>query len=393
MTGPDASRSVALDFAVTDVALRSPGTCLASDGACGHVVVTVDGEACNAIDEVFNSVAIAPPARAALAQCPGPVGSHTITLSLAHDDRSPWLVEEAPVAASVSVVAELPPLLARFGGEDGMQALAAEMIERQLGTSTISAHFRNASVNHDAMEICLAEMFEKVADPEGASGDTDCELDMAAAHAGLGISQVDMDDWLQQFAGATASLGITETDAAEFTELLAVSASGIVEDPDNNATLYQRLGRRPGISAIVQSFAMILSMNAQLSRYFLNDEGLPEYSEIFAVCLTRMLGSLDGPFIYGEEFPLEPALEEAGRNCRGMVDSHAGLTSAPPTSAPIGPDEFLEVALVLVASLEYHEVPSEDIDLLVQAMNLPDLCERIVVAPPECAALFPPEAR
>ena len=81
---------------------------------------------------------------------------------------------------------------------------------------------------------------------------------------------------------------------------------------------------------------------------------------------------------------------EAGRNCRGMVASHEDMTSAPPQSNPIGPDEFLEVALILVAALEYHEVPPDDINLLVEAMNLPGLCSQIIANPDECEVLFPP---
>ncbi len=393
-TGPDSDRPVMLSFETSGVQLRAPGTCLASDGPCGHVQILVDGPACNADGSPFNSIAVSSPARASLARCPEAAGTHTVTLSLAHDDRSPWLDDEAPIAVSVAVTAELPPLLARLGGRPALQALAASMIERQLGTSSINAYFRNASVDQARMELCMGALFEQLASPGStAATDLGCETDMQAAHAGLGTSRADMDDWLAQFDAAAASVGIAPGDFDELLALIGAASGGIVEDPENDATLYQRLGRRPGIWAAVQTFSTKLAMNAQVSRYFLNDDGIPEYSEVFAVCLARLLGSLDGPFVYGEEFPLEPALFEAGRNCRGMVESHEDSVSAPPQSSPIGPDEFLEVALALVSALEYHEVPPADIDLLVGAMNLPALCSQILAGPSECELLFPSAGR
>jgi len=389
MVSPDADRSVAVSFTTQGITLKAPGSCLASDGNCGHVVVQVDGAECNVQGSAFNSIATDSPARAALVRCEVQAGSHTISLSIARDDRSPWMDDDEPIAASVGVDAILPPLLDRLGGQAGMQALASEMIERQLGTSSINAYFRNGGIDMERMELCMAAVFEQTADPAGtAIADAGCTDDMGAAHAGLGTSQADMDDWLVQFMAAGASTGMTAPDFAEFAALVGSHGPSIVEDPTNDATLYQRLGRRPGIWAVVQSFGVKLSMHAQVSRYFLGDDGIPEYSEVFAVCLTRLLGSLDGPFLYGEEVPYEPALAEEGRDCRGMVESHENMTSAAPANAPIGPDEFWEVAIILLASLEYHEVPQADIDALVGAMNLPGLCEAIIENPAECDQLF-----
>ncbi|MCO4770131.1 MAG: hypothetical protein KDA24_08890 [Deltaproteobacteria bacterium] len=385
-TAPDAERSLMVDFTTTNLILKAPGTCLASDGPCGHVVVQVDGETCNADGTAFNSIATTSPARANLARCSEAAGSHTVTLSVARDDRTAWTADDVAISASVTVTAALPPLLERLGGPEGLRSLAGRIIEGQIATSSVSGYFRNDSVDHEQMEICLGEMLVSMVD-QGSPVPSECDTDMGAVHAGLGISGADFDDWLAIFDAAGSAEGVPPEDLDVLRASLNALGDQIVEDPDSDASLYQRLGRRPGIGTVAQTFATKLSMHAEVSRYFLNDDGLPEYSPVLAVCLTRLLGGLDGPFDYGGE-AFEPALDAEGRQCRGMVESHDGVTSAAPQSAPIGPAEFLEVAFILVDALLYHEVPQEDVDIIVQAMNLPALCTQIIADPTECDGLF-----
>lgn len=386
VTGTEADRPVTVEFTVEGVTLAAPGSCLAKDGPCGHVRVTVDGAACNGEGSAFNAVAVASPARAALGRCALVEGQHEIRLSLVGDDGAPYTVDGTAVQARVSVSATVPPLLDRLGGEAGLEALAEAMMERQLEAPEINAYFRNASVNHAQVTACMAVMFQSMLG--SAPEDGDCELDMAAAHEGLGISTADFDDWLIQYDAAAVDLGIGPEDAGEFRAMLG-GLTGMIEDPDSDATLYQRLGRRPGIEYAVEHFVNHLLADPVVARYFLDANGLPDYSPTFSVCLTRLLGSLDGPFIYGEGYPYERWLEEAGRPCRSMADSHDQMTSAPPEENPIRGEEFLQVVGVLVDTLVYLEVPQSEIDLLAAAMNLPVLCDQILGDPTECAALFP----
>ena len=267
--------------------------------------------------------------------------------------------------------------------------LADVIIAAQLEDPRINGYFRNASIDHDNMAVCMAEVFESFATGQ-PPGDADCELDMASVHAGLGVSTVDFDDWVENLETAMDGLGIAPADAAEFVAAVVPAGDDIIEDPDSNATLYQRLGRRPGIDHAVFHFVNKILMNPQVARYFLDADGLPDYSSTFNTCLVRLLGSLDGPFIYGEGFPLESTLADEGRACRDMAATHQNMTSAPPEEDPITGAEFLEVAGALVDALLYLQVPQEDIDLLVAAMNLPALCNAILGDPSECTLLFPP---
>jgi len=389
-TAPDGDRTVAVAFEVDAITLRSPGTCLTADAPCGHVRVSVDGGACSSVGDGFNSIAVASPAQARLVQCAAAAGVHAVRLVVTHDDGTPWMdSHREEIAAEVTLTAVVPDLFTRLGSEQGMRDLADAMIVRQLADPNISAYFRNASIDQDTMAACMANVFEAMARGQGA-GDSDCDMDMASVHAGLGISMNDFDDWIAQLFVALGTLGIADADAEEFVATLQPLGGEVVEDPTSDATLYQRLGRRPGLEAAVGMFASKLLMDPVVARYFLDASGMPDYSDTFALCLVRLLGSLDGPFIYGGGYPLEPILADEGRACRGMTEAHSGMTSAAPESAPITGIEFVHVVGALHDTLHYLQVPPADIDLLVEAMNAPALCEQILADPTECAVLFPP---
>ena len=390
LTAADGDRTVPIAFDLTGIALKGPGTCLTTDGPCGHIRVLVDGDACNSAGGAFNSIATATPARASLGRCAVSAGSHTVRLVIARTNGAPWLdAAGAEISAEVRITAEIPPLIDRLGGADGIQALTAAMVARQLEDPNINAYFRNASIDHDNMALCMGEAFTVLATGIPME-DSDCESDLGESHAGLGVSRIDLDDWMANLDAAMGAQGIAPADAAEFVALVGPAGEQVVEDPTNDATLYQRLGRRPGLTAAVGVFVNHILGDPVVARYFLDADGLPDYSQTFSLCLVRMLGSLDGPFVYGEGFPLEPQLADEGRACRDMATSHQNLTSAPPDSSPITGVEFLQVAGILVDTLVYLQVPQSEIDLLVEAMNLPALCTAILADPSECATLFPP---
>ena len=101
----DDDSSVPVSFRAGFFRLEPPGEC-PYDEHCGHAVLTVDGDACNAEGQPYN--AIAPTAdstelTAKLALCPTYFGEHTLTVTLVNDGGE----EEA--TASVTVTVPHPP--------------------------------------------------------------------------------------------------------------------------------------------------------------------------------------------------------------------------------------------------------------------------------------------
>jgi hypothetical protein len=100
-----AGNTVPVSFMVTNFLLKAPGTCLATDGACGHVHVKVDANACNntAAQKPYNNAGFASPINANLSFCTMPAGSHTISLELHNNDHTPVLDPTSGLVISASV--------------------------------------------------------------------------------------------------------------------------------------------------------------------------------------------------------------------------------------------------------------------------------------------------
>jgi len=78
-----------LAFSVTDFTLAAPGTCPITDGACGHVHLKIDGDACDNTPMMapYNAAGAASPLTANFALCAKPKGAHSALLYLEHDNH------------------------------------------------------------------------------------------------------------------------------------------------------------------------------------------------------------------------------------------------------------------------------------------------------------------
>ena len=97
--------TVPVMFGVMNFLLKAPGTCVAADGACGHVHLKVDGAACNdtAGMKPYNNAGFASPINANLAFCPMATGAHTISLELHNNDHTPVLDPTTMMVISTNV--------------------------------------------------------------------------------------------------------------------------------------------------------------------------------------------------------------------------------------------------------------------------------------------------
>lgn len=375
----DAPRTLPVAFTLTGFTLRDPGTCLASEAPCGHVLVHVDGDACNADGADFNAAGDRSPIGAAMVHCPDSTGDHSVRLSLASDDRTPWTRPDgAPVEATVAVTTEVPPLYSRLGGGERIRGIVSAALGLHiLPDNRINAYFHNGSLDLSTIVDCLAA---QLGEASGGPEEYTCRS-MIEAHAGLGISAADFADFVLHVEEAALYGGVGPADAAEVVAILETTESDIVEDPGGDNTLYQRLGRRPGIEAVVDGFADSLLSDLSISPFFVPEGGTgPVYSARTGVCFTRLICAIDGPCEYGEG--TEPLLD--GDPCLSMRDSHADRTDTQGTAIALA--HFGRVADLLVEQLDAAGVAPLDQELVVGAL-IPTCCD-IVGDNDECQALF-----
>jgi len=145
-------------------------------------------------------------------------------------------------------------LCSRLGGADaGIPELVTNFLGKVLVNDKINGYFLNSDVDGGALGVCVVKQLGALAGCEGVV--YDCK-DMVEAHAGLGISQQDFDDFVVDFVAAydehTATHpDLTDADKTTIGDALGGMAGDIVADPSNDMTVYQRVGRKPAIKALI----------------------------------------------------------------------------------------------------------------------------------------------
>ncbi len=275
-----------------------------------------------------------------------------------------------------------PTMCDRLGGEEGLGALHTGFLGEVLLDERINAYFLNAPVSGDNLISCLSDQVGEAIECPGVV--YACKS-MAAAHDGMGISAEDFADLAEDYSAALdghqiANPEVTDGDKAAIMELLAGMEADIVEDPDGVQTIYQRLGRKPAIKALIgspevdKSFLSVLVDDAMVNGFFTD----ANYVRL-GTCFTRQLGSIDGPVLYTQEVDSPgPGVDEgvsADDPCADMLSSHVGLKDSKDDSL-ITMLDFTQVLQDMVTAMDAAGIP--DGDQLGILGVLGPLCEDIV---------------
>jgi len=281
------------------------------------------------------------------------------------------------------------PICAHLGGIDGIAELVTNFLGVVLTDDRINAYFLSNTIDFTALGTCVVTQLGEATGCEGVT--YSCKT-MVAAHAGLGISTLDFMDFAEDFttawdAHAGTHPDVTVEDYDAVLTVLGSMAPDIVEDADNNVTVYQRVGRKPAIKGLIgdpgapDSFVGVVAANAAINGFF----GASDFMRL-NTCLTRQVHSIDGPNTYGlERDGLPPGVDPGASQaapCRDMMSSHADLVDANDNMG-ISIDDFLELVDNLVTAMNTAGVPMADQNLILGALG--PLCPMIVtVQPADC---------
>jgi len=265
-------------------------------------------------------------------------------------------------------------LYERLGQEPGIRGVVNDFVERISEDEKINGYFLNSSVDADRLAGCLVKQLgaatggpQVYPDPAGTAGG--CR-GMAAAHQGLGISTIDLNDLVGHLVTALTGAGVAADDIETIAAVLEPLAGDIVEDPGNNATVYQRVGRKPAIATVVTNFENRVIADARVNGFFASLTSTTRLHK----CLTRQVCSIDGPCQYGEEVPAEFPGLSTQFPCRDMTATHLGLYDE--NAGPITIDDFNAIVENLVTELTAAGVAADDIAAIGGALG--PMCATIV---------------
>ncbi len=220
-------------------------------------------------------------------------------------------------------------LYERLGGTEIIEAAVEGLFERVLQDPKVNAHFHNSHVDIEHIKACFVSYFGTFpgAPPSsypapGMPPNEDGCRNLMDAHSGLGVSGADLEGFMALIEEALVAASVHPDDAAAAVEILRWSAPHVVSDPDSNATLYQRLGRRPAIAALVTDFSERLLAHETIKGFFADTDRAR-----FEVCLFRWICALDGPCAYGAGTEPELEIDSVPTPCRPLSSVHLALTN------------------------------------------------------------------
>lgn len=275
----------------------------------------------------------------------------------------------------------------RVGRKPAIESVITDFVGRVVGDAKINGYFLNSTVDAERLSLCLVRQVcsldgpcnygEEVEDAAEIDGTLVPCRDMLSTHAGMGISSNDYGDLAGHLVDSLTAAGVTTSDVnalvAIFTEPGLVGS--IVEDADNNETVYQRVGRKPAVELVVDSLITRVLADASISGFFSNADG-----SRLTTCLVRQVCGIDGPCIYGKD---EPELD--GSTCRPMDSSHDGLTNPVGGSGnPITITDFNTLVGHLIDAMNEFSVQSSDQSAILGALG--PLCTDIVADPSTCGS-------
>lgn len=288
-----------------------------------------------------------------------------------------------------------PTLCDALSGVDGITAVVELFVGNLFSDDRINGYFLNSTVSAEKLKTCLVQQFATLAactQQDGApytypgiTGDettdpvTGCR-DMTTSHAGLGISTQDFDDLLEIAGTSLKEAGLDDTVVALVGGALTGFSNQIVQDPKSDATIYQRLGRKPTIMTVINAGAGALLSDVELIGFFASAD-----AQRLATCLiSQVCAATGGPCKFGMETVLgdKPCVTD-------MAALHAGMTQG--TDGPgISRADFdalvghFTTALLDELTAAGVENPAEEPDFLALAGSLNAMCADIVAQPAEC---------
>jgi truncated hemoglobin YjbI len=263
-------------------------------------------------------------------------------------------------------------LYQRLGGQAGISKVVGDFLGRTLADPRINGYFLNAKVDGNNVGVCLVLQIGSLTGGPEKYPSMGCR-DMKTIHKGMKVSMQDFKDLAEHLVAALTAAKVPQADINTIVAAVGTTVPDIVEDPNSNGTVYQRVGRKPAIATVIKNFATRVLANTRINGFFTGTD-----ANRLLTCLVRQVCSIDGPCKYGEEVDGEPGVGKANP-CKDMVTVHKGMTSPPGgggNAKLLTIADFNALVTDLVTELKAANVAAADQMAILGALG--PLCTQIV---------------
>jgi hemoglobin len=230
----------------------------------------------------------------------------------------------------------------KIGGDMAVAKVIDSFVGNVLANPEINGYFLNADLDDARLVKCLNKQVKFATGGGGsypassamgdqpADTDTDGCRSMKLAHKGLKISKAEFDALVGDLDKAMMTNGVMTAERDAIKGELAKLAGEIIEDMNNNGTIYQRIGRNKNIEKLIGEFATAATTDVMIKDFF--DKltgGADKGPKRLGVCLVRQVcAATGGPCQYDKANKyvndLKTDMADAMKvvNCRTMEETH-----------------------------------------------------------------------
>ncbi|MDC0675773.1 hypothetical protein [Nannocystis radixulma] len=268
----------------------------------------------------------------------------------------------------------LPTACELFGGPDAVAAFVAQFTDILYDDTRINVYFLNEGFVPPKFSLCLTNYLAVALSCDGV--EYTCG-GMQTVHGGMRISAADVADFQEDFVAALDAFapgGLPEGVTSALLGAVDAVGQAIVEDPNNDATIYQRIGRNPTLLGFAADLNARIAAHPALSSFWADVMA----GDKLAACYARFVGAdeeVAGPMRYGEELAPLP-------KCQHLGDAHSDVTGI--NDAAIAVEDFTTYMIEVVdqVALSFAGESQADRDVLVEVFA--DQCEAVVTPANDC---------
>jgi truncated hemoglobin YjbI len=280
-----------------------------------------------------------------------------------------------PIGGGAAAPAGGQKLFDKLGGEPNIRKVMGDFVGRVAKDPKINGYFLNSTVSAQRVIDCLVIQVGTLTGGPGYTYPSGGCRDMKTVHTKMGVSKQDFDDTAAHLVAALQAAGVQQNDINTIIGAVAGTAPDIIEDMGNNKTVYQRVGRKPAIDAVVGQFIDYVAKDARINGFF----GSTNIARL-RTCLTRQVCGIDGPCVYGKEVDgAEPGVGSGAMACKEMLAVHDPINKS---AKPITITDFNVLVGDLVVILDSNGVTAGDKMGILGALG--PLCKAIVAGGTGC---------
>ncbi|MCG8416357.1 MAG: hypothetical protein MJE77_00275 [Proteobacteria bacterium] len=291
-------------------------------------------------------------------------------------------------AASDGDASTDPTVYQALGEEAGIRAVVEDFVAEVLNDNRINGYFLNQdAISGTKLIDCLVlQIGDATGGPQDYDADDSGCRSMKESHEGLGISKQDFDAMIEDLVKVFRAKDVNPTYVNAVVDIVSRTEGDIVEDADNNKTIYQRLGAKPGIVAVIDNLVdVVIPADTVINGFF---AGLSAAQAArLKTCLVRQVcGATGGPCEYGKEVahPSEPGVA-ADNVCKDMMAAHDPVNAADPKITKEDFDALVtDVASALDNVLD-PDASAEDKNAIATVLDA--MCAMIVDGATGCSTL------